>query len=184
MLITITISYRLQSLRLASMFSVCIIISLSFFASITYILRSILTTLSLLVQSTTTYTQVYYLATLYQPRASLSAFHRSSFITSTFSLRYCLSASSRSNYVHRIFPASQNASVALPSLTNQLKCCIYSSSPSAIPCCLLTMAPACSLQQQFSCQQCQLLLRPAGYLLPLLAAQLQHPAYNITARGK
>ena len=101
MLITITISYRLQFLRLASIFSACIIISLFFFASIIYILHSILTTLLLLVQSATTYAQVYYLAALYQPRASLSAFRRSSFITSAFLLHYYLSTSSRSNYVYR-----------------------------------------------------------------------------------
>ena len=183
-LITITMSYRLQSLRSASMFSACIIISLSFFASITYILHSTLTILLLLVQSTITYTQVYYLATLYQPRASLSTFHRSSFITSMFLLHYYLSTSSHLNYVHRIFLASQNISITLPSLTNQLKYYIYLSLPLAIPYYLLTIAPACSLQQQFSYQQCQLLLRLVGCLLPLLATQLQHPACDIAARGK
>ena len=182
-LITITMSYRLQSLRLARMFSACIIISLSFFASTTHILCSTLTILLLLVQSTITYTQVYYLATLYQPRASLSTFYRSSFITSMFLLYYYLSTSLHLNCVHRIFLASWNTSI-LPSLTNQLKYCICLSLPLAIPCYLLTIAPTCSLQQQFSYQQYQLLLRLVGCLLPLLATQLQHPAYNITARGK
>ena len=184
MLITITMSYRLLSLRLASMFSACIIISLSFFASITHILHSILTILLLLVQSTITYAQVYYLATLYQPRASLSTFYRSSFITSAFLLYYYLSASLHSNYVCRIFLASQNISIILPSLTNQLKCYIYLSLPLAIPYYLLTIAPICSLQQQFSYQQYQLLLRLVGHLLPLLATWPQRPTCNITARGK
>ena len=182
-LITITISYRLQSLRLASMFSVCIIISLSFFTSIIYILYSILTILLLLVQSTITYTQVYYLATLYQPRASLSTFYRSSFITSAFLLYYYLSTSLHLNYIYRIFLASQNISIILPSLTSQLKYYIYLSLYLAYSY-LLTIVPIYSLQQQFSYQQYQLLLRLVGYLLPLLAILLQHPTYNIIARGK